>query len=91
MEKKRKMRRVKKIVVTLTEKECDLLTLYAQDCRTTRPAVVRQLVRAGLRDYKARRGDGIVPDNQLDLFDFQQTSIFDFASEAEETFNEGKK
>jgi len=76
---------MKKITITLSEKEGDWLSLYAQDLGISRPAVVRRLVREGLRQYKSMRGGRIEPKNQLDLFDSIQVDIFNNTSKTEDT------
>lgn len=76
MIKRPKMRRIKKITITLSEKEGEWLSLYAQDLGISRPDVVRRLVREGLKQYKSIRGGNFEPDNQLNLFDSIQVDIF---------------
>ncbi len=78
-----KMRRARKITITLSEKEGEWLSLYAQEIGSTRPAVVRRLVREGLRQYKSMRGGHLEPKNQLDLFDAIQVDIFNNTSKTE--------
>ena len=78
-----KMRRLKKITITLSEKEGEWLSLYAQDLGITRPDVVRRLMREGLRQYKASRGGSVVPENQLELFDSIQVDIFNNTTKTE--------
>jgi len=78
------MRRLKKITITLSEKEGEWLSLYAQDLGISRPAVVRRMVREGLRQYKAMRGGHIEPKNQLDLFDSIQVDIFNNTSKTDD-------
>ncbi len=80
-----KMRKIKKITITLSEKEGEWLSLYAQDLGISRPAVVRRMVREGLRDYKSMRGGYIEPRNQLDLFDSIQVDIFNNTSKTNDT------
>ena len=79
-----KMRRLKKITITLSEKEGEWLSLYAQDLGISRPDVVRRLMREGLRQYKASRGGSVVPENQLELFDSIQVDIFNNTTKTEE-------
>ena len=79
-----KMRRLKKITITLSEKEGEWLSLYAQDLGISRPDVVRRLMREGLRQYKASRGGSVVPENQLELFDSIQVDIFNNTSRTRE-------
>ena len=78
-----KMRRLKKITITLSEKEGEWLSLYAQDLGISRPDVVRRLMREGLRQYKASRGGTVVPENQLELFDSIQVDIFNNTTKTE--------
>ncbi len=78
-----KMRRLKKITITLSEKEGEWLSLYAQDLGISRPDVVRRLMREGLRQYKASRGGSVVPENQLELFDSIQVDIFNNTTKTE--------
>lgn len=78
-----KMRRLKKITITLSEKEGEWLSLYAQDMGISRPDVVRRLMREGLRQYKASRGGSVVPENQLELFDSIQVDIFNNTTKTE--------
>lgn len=77
------MRRIKKITIALSDKEGEWLSLYAQDLGISRPAVVRRMVREGLRQYKTMRGGHIEPKNQLDLFDSIQVDIFNNTSKTE--------
>jgi Mn-dependent DtxR family transcriptional regulator len=83
MIKRPKMRRIKKITITLSEKEGEWLSLYAQDLGISRPDVVRRLMREGLRQYKASRGGSVVPENQLELFDSIQVDIFNNTTKTE--------
>ena len=78
-----KMRRLKKITITLSEKEGEWLSLYAQDLGISRPDVVRRLMREGLRQYKTSRGGSVVPENQLELFDSIQVDIFNNTTKTE--------
>ncbi len=81
------MRRIKKITITISEKDGEWLSLCAQDLGISRPNVVRRMVREGLREYRNRRGGSFEPENQLDLFESFQVDIFDNISEAEEPQN----
>ena len=83
MHPRSKMRRLKKITITLSEKEGEWLSLYAQDLGISRPDVVRRLMREGLRQYKASRGGSVVPENQLELFDSIQVDIFNNTTKTE--------
>lgn len=84
MSTKPKMRRIKKITITLSEKEGEWLSIYSQDLGISRPAVVRRLVREGLREYKSLRGGRIEPENQLGLFDSIQVDIFNNTSKTDD-------
>ncbi|MCQ2295205.1 MAG: hypothetical protein MJZ67_06080 [Bacteroidales bacterium] len=83
MRQKTKLTKTKVFKLTLSEKECELLKLYAQDYNTTRPEALRRMVREALKEYKSRKGP-IQPANQLGLFDALQMDIFDNASGGEE-------
>ena len=69
---KKKKNKVK-VTVTLSSREGDLLTLYAKDNGTTRPAAIHRFVREALKDYHPQKKE---PSNQLTLFDSLQVDIF---------------
>lgn len=75
MKVKTKKPKVKKFSITLPEREGKLLKMYADDYGITRPAAIRKMVREGLKQYRAAKGN-IEPDNQLTLFDSLQMDIF---------------
>lgn len=80
--KQKKPKKVK-ISVTLSEREGELLKLYAAEQGTSRPAALRRILRERLKDYVqqlAKEG----PKNQLGLFDSVQIDIFNNTSRAEE-------
>ena len=77
--KKAKTRKAKKISITLPEREGEMLKLYAKENGTTKPAAVRRMVIAALRQYKSNAAKH-QPKNQLELFDTIQVDIFNNTS-----------
>lgn len=69
----------KKLNITLSPREAEMLGLFARENGTTRPAAIRRILREHLRDYASRRPQSCA-DNQLGLFDTLQIDIFDRTS-----------
>lgn len=73
--KKPIQKKTKKISISLTEREADLLQAYAKSIGTTRGKALKKLMKAGLKDAAVLAAKS-VPSNQLGLFDAVQTDIF---------------
>ena len=71
--------KAKIISITLPEREGEMLKLYAKENGTTKPAAVRRMVIAALRQYKSNAAKH-QPKNQLELFDTIQVDIFNNTS-----------
>lgn len=72
----------RKFSVSLSDKDGEILKLYAQKHGMTRPDAIRKILREHLRPYAemvAKEG----PENQLGLFDILQMDIFDNARPVE--------
>lgn len=71
----------KKVVITLPEREGEMLKAYARLNGTTCPAAVHRMVRQALRQFKAESAQSKPePQNQLNLFDTIQVDIFNNTS-----------
>ncbi|GEM_PF-872079 len=77
--KKTKPKKAKKISITLSEREGELLKSYARQFGITRPAAVKRIVHAALSQYKSTVSK-TEPKNQLGLFDTLQVDIFNNTS-----------
>lgn len=73
--KKSSIKKKKKVSISLTEREADLLQFYAQQKGITKGVAVKRILKAGLQQYAAMQ-ENEVPCNQLGLFDGEQTDIF---------------
>ena len=74
-----KAKKAKRISISLSEREGELLARYAKEMGTTRPAAVRRFVRECLRQYRSQ-SKNVEPKNQLGLFDSMQIDIFNITS-----------
>lgn len=72
---KKSKNKLKKISISLTEREAGLLQYYATANGITKGKALKRLMKAGLRDYEDMLSKS-VPQNQLGLFDAVQTDIF---------------
>ena len=79
MNKKAGTRKAKKISITLSEREGEMLKRFAKEYGTTRPAAARRMVLDALRQYKVSAAKA-EPKNQLGLFDTLQVDIFNNAA-----------
>ena len=72
----------KKIIITLPEREGEMLKAYAKHNGTTCPAAVHRMVRQTLRQFKAEvaKQGKAEPQNQLNIFDSIQVDIFNNTS-----------
>lgn len=75
----KKSNKAKRISISLSEREGELLARYAKETGTTRPAAVRRFVHECLRQYKSLSRSS-EPENQLGLFDSLQIDIFNITS-----------
>lgn len=73
--KKSTTKKLKKVSISLTEREADLLQYYAKAIGTTKGTALKKLMKAGLKEYVDMVAKS-VPSNQLGLFDAMQTDIF---------------
>lgn len=69
----------KKLTLSLSERESQLLALYAADQGTTKTVAVRRLLKAALTEYSVKIASQ-EPANQLGLFDSIQYDIFNNTS-----------
>lgn len=69
----------KKLTLSLSEREAQLLALYAADQGATKSVAVRRLLRTALADYSKKIATQ-EPKNQLGLFDSIQYDIFNNTS-----------
>ena len=74
---KPKQKKLKKVSISLSEREADLLQRYAKSLGTTKGMALKKLMKNGLREFAADSAKPI-PQNQLGLFDAVQTDIFCF-------------
>ena len=72
-DKKRKHR----ISFNISDRDYELLKLYAASKNTTKGHVVKQLLHVEMQKFKSTIGD-LPIENQLNLFVAPQTDIFDF-------------
>lgn len=66
--------------ITLNEKECDMLKVYAGTHRISRPEALRRMVRDTLKQEVVMSEP--IDKNQLKLFDTLQVDIFDNVSKS---------
>lgn len=81
--KKKKAPKKKKLTLVLSEREYNVLKLYAEEQGITKPDAVRRVLRQQLADY-AKSLANATPRNQLDLFDSVQIDIFDQTTKTED-------
>lgn len=77
-DKKRKHR----IVISVSERDFELLKLYAASKSITKGMAVKQMVHSEMQKFKSTIGS-LPIENQLNLFVAPQTDIFDFIDEDE--------
>lgn len=65
----------KKISVSFSAKEVEVLSRYAAELGVTRPTALHRIVKHHLNDY-LRNAITAAPANQLDIFDSVQIDIF---------------
>ena len=75
-DKKRKHR----IAINISDRDYELLKLYATSKNATKGHIVKQLLHAELQKFKSSIG-GLPVENQLNLFISPQTDIFDIIDE----------
>ncbi len=66
-----------RIAFSISEREYELLKLYAASKNRTKGEVVKQILHSELQVFKKSIGDMPI-ENQLNLFNAPQTDIFDF-------------
>lgn len=69
----------KKMSISLSEQEREMLSLYAAEMGVSRPVALRRIVKRQLNDYMHNKGTA-TPPNQLDIFDSVQIDIFNNTS-----------
>jgi hypothetical protein len=76
----------KRVVVTLPEREGEMLKAYARVHQTTCPAAVHRMVKEALKQFKSERNAlaKAEPENQLNIFDSIQVDIFNNTSRTRE-------
>ena len=79
MKKKKSTKKVKKVIVTLSARDYDKLTLLAQKQNVSRPLVAKRLLRAQLSTLALEKQQK-QSENQLGLFDSMQIDIFNGTS-----------
>ena len=72
----------KRVIVTLPEREGEMLKAYAKKHRTTCPAAVHRMVKEALKQFKSEQNTlaKAEPKNQLNIFDSIQVDIFNNTS-----------
>ena len=73
----------KKLTLSLSERESQLLSLYAADQGTAKSVAVKRLLKTALSEY-AKKLSTQEPANQLGLFDSIQYDIFNNTSKGGE-------
>ena len=73
--RKSSTKKMKKVSISLSEREASLLQLYAHNKGITKGMAVKRILKANLQQY-ASMLESEVPCNQLGLFDGEQTDIF---------------
>ena len=66
----------KKVSVSLSEREANLLQFYATQKGIRKSVAAKRLINEGLHQYAAAMDKSAIPVNQLGLFDGVQTDIF---------------
>lgn len=79
MKKKKSTKKAKKVIVTLSARDYDKLTLLAQKKNVSRPLVAKRLLRAQLSTLALEKQQK-QSENQLGLFDSMQIDIFNGTS-----------
>jgi hypothetical protein len=79
MKKKKSTKKAKKVIVTLSARDYDKLTLLAQKQNVSRPLVAKRLLRAQLSTLAFEKQQK-QSENQLGLFDSMQIDIFNGTS-----------
>lgn len=79
MKKKKSTKKAKKVIVTLSSRDYDKLTLLAQKQNVSRPLVAKRLLRAQLSTLALEKQQK-QSENQLGLFDSMQIDIFNGTS-----------
>ena len=79
MKKKKSTKQAKKVIVTLSARDYDKLTLLAQKQNVSRPLVAKRLLRAQLSTLALEKQQK-QSENQLGLFDSMQIDIFNGTS-----------
>lgn len=65
--------------ISLSEREGEMLRLYADELGISRPAAMRRILKSYLGEYSKNRAS-VIPQNQLDIFDSVQIDIFNNTS-----------
>ena len=79
MKKKKSTKKAKKVIVTLSARDYDKLTLLAQKQNVSRPLVAKRLLRAQLSTLALEKQQK-QSENQLGLFDSMQIDFFNGTS-----------
>lgn len=79
MKKKKSTKKAKKVIVTLSARDYDKLTLLAQKQNVSRPLVAKRLLRSQLSTLALEKQQK-QSENQLGLFDSMQIDIFNGTS-----------
>lgn len=79
MKRKKSTKKAKKVIVTLSARDYDKLTLLAQKQNVSRPLVAKRLLRAQLSTLALEKQQK-QSENQLGLFDSMQIDIFNGTS-----------
>lgn len=78
MAQKKQTKKSTKVTVTLSERDYEKLTRYAQQHDVVRPLAAKRLLHSALHDLPVDEGKS--PKNQLDIFDSIQIDIFNECS-----------
>lgn len=77
---KKDKKRQHRIAFSISDRDYELLKLYASTKKTTKGHLAKQILRHELKQFKSTLGDQPIK-NQLNLFISHQTDIFDIIEE----------
>lgn len=76
MKKKKVISKKKKLAITLSERDMDLLQRYAVEKGVAKAVAVRRMVKSYLMEFESLTSTDVADANQIGLFDSMQTDIF---------------
>lgn len=71
-----------RIAFSISDRDYELLTLYAASKNTTKGHIAKQVLHSELLNFKKSIGE-LPAENQLSLFNAHQTDIFDYIDDEE--------